>query len=357
MTNTLHAKHGPSSLKNKEICPHWENRPGSSAAADEGTQMHEAAETGKLDDLNPEQIAQVRECLDVVDQLQEEISGCIRYTELMVDVCGLTFGTADVILLGAHSATLIDYKFGRIAVEDAETNLQGQAYALGVFDLFGVDSVTVVFLQPRCDLRTEHTFTRSADYERMRNRVATVIERAEDPKSSYCPHPTNCQYCGAKARCPALASKALTVAEKLPDSLELPAVLDPQAITQPDQMALALKLAPVLIDWADAVKSHALEMVRGGEEIPGYELKHRSGRRVIKQLESVWDIVHAEFDVPLEGFLPACSISVTSLEKAVKGSQPRGKGAEAIRRLNQLLTAEGLCLTDPDITYLAKERN
>jgi len=356
MTSNLHAKHGPSSLKSKEQCPHWVNRPGSSAAAEEGTQMHESAETGRLDGLNPEQIAQVKECMIAVDQLQEEIPGCLRYTELLVDVCGLTFGTADVILLGAHSVTLIDYKFGRIPVDDAEKNLQGFAYALGCFDLFGVDSVTVVFLQPRCDLRTEHTFIRSADYERMKHRVETVIKRAEEKNSPYCPHPTNCRYCGLKARCPALASKALAVVEKLPDSLELPAVLDPQAITQPDQMALALKLAPVLIEWADAIKAHALEMVRGGEEIPGYELKHRSGRRVIKELSAVWDIVRKSFAVPLEEFLPACSISVTALGKAVKDSQPRGKGAAAIRSLNQQLTAEGLCITDPDITYLAKER-
>jgi hypothetical protein len=356
MTDKLHAKHGPSSLKNKEICPHWINRPGTSAAAEEGTQMHEAAETNCFDGLNSEQISQVRDCLSAVDELQSEIPGAIRYTELQVDVCGLTFGTADVVIIGANTATVIDYKMGRVPVDDAETNLQGWAYALGAFDLFGVDSVKVVFLQPRCDLRTEHTFTREKDYERMRDRVAAVIERAEDPESPYCPHPTNCQYCGAKATCPALASKALAVAEKLPDSLELPAVFNPQEITQPDQMALALKLAPVLIAWADAVKAHALEMVRGGEEIPGYELKHRSGRRVIKELESVWDIVNTSFGVSLENFLPACSISVTSLEKAVKSVQAHGQGAKAIRKLNQLLTAEGLCITDPEITYLAKER-
>lgn len=356
MTDKLHAKHGPSSLKNKEICPHWQNRPGSSDAADEGTKMHEAAETGRLDDLTPEQIAQVRECLDAVDELQSEIPGAIRYTELQVDVCGLTFGTADVVLIGTNTATVIDYKMGRVPVDDAEVNLQGWAYALGCFDLFGVDSVKVVFLQPRCDLRTEHTFTRATDYDRMRDRVAAVIEKAEDPGSPYNPHPDNCQYCGGKALCPALTAKAMMVVEKLPERLDLPAVVDPQAIAEPDQMALALRLAPVLIDWAEAVKAHALEMVRGGQEIPGYQLKHRSGRRVIKQLESVWDIVHAEFELPLEQFLPACSISVTSLENAVKSVQERGQGAKAVRKLNQLLTAEGLCTTDPEVTYLAKER-
>ena len=356
MTNNLHAKHSPSSLKNKEICPHWQNSPGSSEAADEGTRMHEAAETGRLAGLTSEQIALVRECLDAVDQLQDGIPGAIRYTELQVDVCGLTFGTADVVLIGTNTATVIDYKMGRVPVDDAEVNLQGWAYALGVFDLFGVDSVQAVFLQPRCDLRTEHTFIRSVDYDQMRDRVAAVIEKAENPKSPYNPHPDNCRYCGAKALCPALTAKAMMVFEKLPERLELPAVMDPLQIAEPEQMALALRLAPVLIEWAEAVKTHALEMVRDGQEIPGYELKHRSGRRVLKDLSAIWEIVSAEFPLPLEQFLPACSISVTSLEKAVKSVQARGQGAKAIRKLNQLLTAEGLCTTDPDITYLAKER-
>jgi len=49
--------------------------------------------------------------------------------------------------------------------------------------------------------------------------------------------------------------------------------------------------------------------------------------------------------------------AIVALEKAVKDNQPRGKGAAAIRSLNQQLTAEGLCITDPDITYLAREKN
>jgi hypothetical protein len=356
MTEKLHAKHSPSSLKNKELCPHWENRPGSSKAADEGTMMHDAADTGHLIGLNEEQTAQVQLCLDYVRALEESIPDCKRFNEMQVDVCGLTFGTADVILLGKHSATVIDYKMGKVPVDDASINPQGWAYALGAFDLFGVDEVKVVFLQPRCDLVTEHTFIRSADYVRMQSRVATVIMLAEDPHSPYCPHPENCSYCGAQARCPALAAKALAVMEQLPDRLELPAILDPSQITQPDQMALALQLAPVLTAWAESVRAHALEMVQGGQEIPGYELRYRSGQRVIKELVAVWDIIHAEFAIPLEEFLPACSISVTALETAVKKSQARGKGAEAIRKMNQLLTAEGLCVSGSEVSYLAKEK-
>jgi hypothetical protein len=356
MSDKLHAKHSPSSLKNKELCPHWEKRSGSSPAADEGTMMHEAADTGHLIGLNEEQTAQVQLCLDYVTDLEQSIPDCKRFNEMQVDVCGLTFGTADVILLGKHSAVIIDYKMGKVPVDDASINLQGWAYALGAFDLFEVETVKVLFLQPRCDLVTEHTFFRSADYVRMQSRVATVIMLAEDPDSPYCPDPDNCQYCGAQARCPALAAKALAVMERLPDRLELPAILDPAQITQPDQMALALQLAPVLTAWAESVRAHALEMVQNGQEIPGYELRHRSGQRVLKDLCGVWQIVSAEFLLPLEEFLPACSISVTALETAVKKFQARGKGAEAVRKMNQLLTAEGLCVSGSEVSYLAKEK-
>ncbi len=356
MSDQAHAKHGPSSLKNKEICPHWKNRPGSSAAADEGTKMHEAAETGKLDGLNPEQIAQVKSCVDEVARRQSAIENCTRHNELRLKIAGLTFGTADVVLVGKTTADLIDYKMGRVLVDPAEMNLQGIAYALGVFETFPVDFVTVVFLQPRCDSVSEHTFYRTHDYNRMLARVVEVIRLAEDKNSPFNAHPENCEYCGRKAECPALATKALAVASQYDDALELPDEMHPSNITEPKQMAIALKLAPVLMDWAQSVRKHALEMVQEGEEIPGYALRFRNGKRTIKDIPLVWDLIHSEFTVSLSDFLPACSISVTALEKAVKGQQERGKGAPAIRRMNQLLASEGLTTTSKEVCYLAKER-
>jgi hypothetical protein len=355
MPNT-HAKHGPSSLKNKEICPHWQNRPGSSAAADEGTRMHEAAETNNLEGLNSEQCAQVESCIAAVALREADIIDCSRHNELKLEIGSLTFGTADVVLVGTTTASIIDYKMGRVLVDPAEKNLQGWAYALGVFETFNVDAVTVIFLQPRCDSISECTFHRAHDYNRMLARVVEVIRKAEDEKSPFCPHPENCEYCGRKAECPALASKALAVATQYSDELQLPDEMHPSSITDPKQMALALKLAPVLADWAQSVRKHALDMVQEGQEIPGYGLKFRSGQRTIKDIPLVWDLIHSEFAVSLSDFLPACSISVTALEKSVKSQQEPGKGATAIRRMNQLLASEGLCTTGKEICYLAKER-
>ena len=49
---------------------------------------------------------------------------------------GLTFGTADLVMVKADRAIIGDAKFGWNPVEDAETNLQGWAYAIGVFEKY-----------------------------------------------------------------------------------------------------------------------------------------------------------------------------------------------------------------------------
>lgn len=49
---------------------------------------------------------------------------------------GLTFGTADLVMVKGDRAIIGDAKFGWNPVEDAEVNLQGWAYAIGVFEKY-----------------------------------------------------------------------------------------------------------------------------------------------------------------------------------------------------------------------------
>jgi hypothetical protein len=346
-----HHKHSPSSLRYKEICPQWLHTPGTSEAADEGTAMHHAAETGDLTGLNEEQRAQVEECLayvlgicDLADQ---------TYHELRLDVAGLTFGTADVVAIYPEHGHIIDYKFGRNPVDDAAVNLQGWAYALGVFHMFPVDRVTVHFLLPRLDYGTRHTFLRS-EMPKLRTRIAAVIERAELPDSPHNPDPKACQYCNRKATCPALATKALMIPRG--NHWDLPAELDPTAITDPSQMAKVLPLVPLIESWAAAVKAAALELARNGQQIPGYSLRHRSGKRVIKDVLATFDVLQS-FGVELHEFLPACSVSIGAVEDAVKQKAEKGGGAKLLRELNSRMAEAGLVTTSADVEYLSKDKN
>jgi len=349
---TEHAKHSPSSLRYKEICSGWQHTPGTSEAAEEGTAMHHAAETGDLTGLNPEQMAQVAECIEYTNEVVELAQEIHR--ELRLDCMGLTWGTADVVAIYPDHGHIIDYKFGRNPVDDADVNAQGWAYALGVFHQFPVQWVTVHFLLPRQDEATRHTFTRS-QIPMLRTRIAAIIERAELPNPPLNPDPKACQYCAAKATCPALAEKALMIPKG--NHWDLPAELDPAAITDPNQMSRVLGIVPLIEAWASSVRETALVMARDGNPIPGYSLRHRSGKRVIKDLITTWDILQREHGLELHEFLPACSVAIGAIEDAVKTKAGKGGGAAALRKLNGQFAEAGIVTTNADIEYLAKDKN
>lgn len=74
-----HARFGPSSYKYRELCPHWENDNSpdkSTHAADMGTRLHLALETGDLSPLNgdPEEIALVTMCREYLSKVVGEWS-------------------------------------------------------------------------------------------------------------------------------------------------------------------------------------------------------------------------------------------------------------------------------------------
>jgi len=73
-----HAKHSPSGLHYKEICPGYTNREESSPAAEEGTRLHAAVETGKTEGLDEEQLQVVAICRDFVAAEEAQFSGAAR---------------------------------------------------------------------------------------------------------------------------------------------------------------------------------------------------------------------------------------------------------------------------------------
>ena len=150
---TAHHQFSPSQLAYREACPGWKPDEGpQSAQAAEGTMMHKALETGDLKGLNEEQTRCVNLVSELFVSMREELekgeSKAEVHQEMRLGIMDLTFGTADLVVVSEAHAKIGDAKFGWNAVEDAETNLQGWAYAIGVFEKFPkVDYVEVVFAQ------------------------------------------------------------------------------------------------------------------------------------------------------------------------------------------------------------------
>jgi hypothetical protein len=188
----------------------------------------------------------------------------------------------------------------------------------------------------------------------MATRIGTIIERAKLDNPPLNPDPKACQYCARKGTCPALATKALMI--PVNQNWDLPANMNPGEISDPGQLAKVLSIIPVLEAWAKDVKAAALDQARNGMEIPGYTLRSRSGKRVIKDLLPAWDILHNDFALELGDFLPACSVSIGAIEDAVKTKTGKGGGAALLRQLNSRFAEEGIVTTTAEIEYLQKNK-
>lgn len=202
------------------------------------------------------------------------------------------FGTCDAYAVIATDKEtkliVVDYKYGRHPVE-VEENPQLALYALGLaqaLDLCVPLSIELVIYQPYCggakawktngqhvDEFARFVANRVSQIQQIRERV----RNGEDIRSALVPGPEQCRYCRGAGTCPALAQKALAVAEvkttePAPEALPVPST--------PEQLARALPWLELIEKWCDKVRSAAHGMIESGTPVPGYKLvEGRAGPR------------------------------------------------------------------------------
>ena len=359
-SSRAHAEHSPSALKMFEICPGYLPREGSSPAADKGTRIHEALEVGDITLLHDdEEQAIAYKCLDYVQHIinSKQVEH-VEHKEIKFDIHlgggESTFGTCDVCLEFKNNfVVLVDYKTGYGAVEDAEINTQAWAYSIGAFQKFpNAEQVEFYFLLPVRDEVSVATFKR-AQLPEMKLRLQTIIKRAKD-KKIFNPTPGVCDYCGNQAKCPALASKALLIANKYADEgFEVPEDVSGDNCS-PESLAALLKIAPIMEAWAEGIKKLALsKSLEEGWELPGYRLQERKTPRAITSALQAYNAV--KDTVSIIDFLASCSkVSMPDLEKNFAEAIPRGKKGQAKQELADRLTDAG-CLKQEGVIHVLKQ--
>jgi len=175
-----HSDISPSGFKNRELCGEFQQcdiGEDPHPTTVEGTFLHEWLEDWwhniitELEDkkdlasLTDEQVRLTKMCIDYVMQLRTYNTDPSRtIIEPKIDITENVWGFADRLQFSEDRKFLdiADWKFGRIPVQDAETNLQGICYVAGSFRAHPeVESIRIHFPQPRIDRITYHTFTRS----------------------------------------------------------------------------------------------------------------------------------------------------------------------------------------------------
>lgn len=273
------------------------------AAADRGTQLHEAAEqwikTG---------VATDEEVRDYVEWVQANAAGADLHVEVRLDVSRVTrepggTGTADAVIIDYNlgELTVADLKTGRNPVSP-ELNTQLMIYAAAALERFdefdALDTVRLVIVQPfaggvkewRCstDYVREWVAERADSFER----IITLHHKPElVTDADFNPGEDQCKYCPAARwlKCKALDR---AVFEEITDKAAEDIDFDEFAPTF-DQPALGVKYEaiPLIKAWIAHVEQRMLDALMSGEEEPGYYLgKGKAGNRKWKDEKTVAEL-------------------------------------------------------------------
>jgi len=274
------------------------------------------------------------------------------------------FGTVDRVIIRGTHVDLVDFKFGVGEIDDADVNIQGQAYLLGVMDKFPeLQTATVHFIIPRRDEVLTHNYSRE-EMEDIRLRINMIVEKAELENREAIPNTEGCKYCKHKLSCPALSDKMLPLAKKYSASVEdfemtLWGSYSPENINDPAVLSKMLNVASVVDKWQAAAKKQATKLaVEQGEDIPGYDLHYRTASLKIDDTQGAYDAV--EHLLSPDEFMDACDVSLPKLAKKYAEKLGRGEKKTARGTIEQSLEEAGVLPAEEDrdrSPYLRKSRN
>lgn len=183
------------------------------------------------------------------------------------------FGTGDAVIVGDGVLHVVDLKFGRGVLVEAEGNPQLMLYALGALHDFGllydVKSVRVTVAQVRLNSIQSHEIS----VPDLLNWAETVVRpkaAAADKGEGVHVAGEHCRWCKAKATCRAFADLATGLARH--------DFAPPETLTDAELCDMFAKL-PLLADYAKAVGEHMRDRAAAGHKWPGLKLVAGQGRR------------------------------------------------------------------------------
>lgn len=272
-----------------------------SSYAEEGTRAHTVFAYCLMNNLtsvplamcdNEEMCESLQVCLD---SIWRRAHGKVLLVEQRVEfseAIGVPdqFGTSDVIIVDLENChvEVDDLKYGMGHRVNPENNEQMLTYAVGVCETFesllGIKfkSFTLGVLQPRldhedywdCDRATIDAHAAKLVYAAVKGLQALiwVRKKKQPPADYYAPGVDTCQWCKAKATCPALTAK---VAESVYDdfkALDNPDTIMTQGapmVPGVDKLGAKYGILALVEDWCRAIRSEVERRVFAGEKVIG----------------------------------------------------------------------------------------
>ncbi|MBR6342652.1 MAG: DUF2800 domain-containing protein [Selenomonadaceae bacterium] len=246
--------------------------------------------------------------MEKVSALKEECGDVLLLTEqrlLFTNWVSDAFGTSDCVILSGRKACLIDYKYGRGHIVDAEQNAQLQCYALGLLqtfgDLYDFDSISMCIFQPRREHVSEWTISVPDLIKWGVEVLQPAAVQAMNGTGEF--HEGDwCWTCRAKYRC----------AKRAEANLELARLEFREAnLLTDEEMEDVLDRADRIAEWAADVREFAFQQALGGKVWKDWKLvEGRSNRRYTDEAKAA-EAVKAEGLDPYEHRI----LGITDMEK------------------------------------------
>ena len=201
------------------------------------------------------------------------------------------FGTGDCVLISDGTLHIVDFKYGRGVLVEAEDNPQMKLYALGaleIFDcLYDIETVSMTIYQPRRANVSTFTLTRQELLDWAETVLVPTAELAYAGDGEY--HCGEwCQFCKAKADCRERARANMELARY--------EFRQPPLLTDEEVEEILGKLDS-LMDWASDIKDYALQAAISGKHWCGYKLvEGRANRRYTDENAVVAAVKAAGYD-------------------------------------------------------------
>jgi uncharacterized protein CbrC (UPF0167 family) len=337
----------PGSLKMEEPFPDT-----SSVYADEGTAAHqlmewcltsgqdasayagrliEIEESGRKFEVDEDMVLGVQGYCDYVRGLGGELM-----VEQVVDLSPVlaqpdAFGTADTIVIVGTTLHVIDLKYGRNYVA-AEDNKQLMLYGLGALDLaslaYDIERVVLTIYQPKVSMEPSTHEISVEDLlefatEAKIGAAHAVYQLNGGRKPELNPGASQCQWCKAKAVCPALAAETtavVTTAASVDDFADLTTETLPDALAEvpSDVLAEALSKVDLMEMFCLAVRAETERRLVAGVEVPGFKLVEgkRGHRKWVNPEEA--ELQLRSMRLKVEEMFELKLISPTTAEKLAK---------------------------------------
>lgn len=231
-------------------------------------------------------------------------------------------GTADVVGIGNDTLVIADLKTGSGYVD--EDNEQMKIYALAAIKTLELDfikNIELRVIQPRHGETRIHRMTLKELIQWDTKVLRPAIVAAQDPKQQPKPSEKACQYCPAKLTCPA-QQEAFAVIEAQPNVTAMTKE-DIKAVMvrlTDEQISDLLERAPIVESFIDALRKHALERMKDGGTLPGWQIAPKRAARKWKDEAKAKDAL-LEAGLPLKSLVTAEFITPAAAEKLLDKEQ------------------------------------